>query len=193
MKNKYITGAAGDATTITTGTGKEDIFFHSLDVDHAQHKITVQVPMGAPVDWLYADELLVKYNTHKRVLRAYTFDGVKFNKTPVRILSAAGRIVMEEYFGVYENAKVTEKGLNLHRDYVQVNTLTNRGMERKEHDLSQNFIAQTLELGKLEMQASIDLHDDENIKEITITQGDCEMFKVYRNIDNVIIQTPFTG
>jgi len=194
--NKYVTAANSDDTTVTTNTDKAVSCFHSLNADHARHTFTFQVPMGASVDWLDADELTVKYNTLHRVLRAYKYDGVKFNRTPVRVIATAGKFVIEEYFGVFEQVRLAEEGLKLYRNYVQVRRMEDNGTERssvlKEHDLPQDFIAQTQMLGKIEMQAAIDLRDNENIKEITVTRGDEETYKVTRDADGNITQTPFT-
>ena len=195
--NAYVTIANGDDTTITTNTGKGVDCFYSLDADHARHQLVIRVAMGVPVDWLDADELLVKYNTRHRVLRAYKYDGVKFNRAPVRVIATAGKFVMEEYFGVFEQVRPAEEGLKLYRNYVQVRRMEDNGTERssmlKEHDLPQDFIAQTLMLGKIEMEAAIGLRDNENIKEITVTCGDEETFKATRDADGVITQTPFTA
>lgn len=193
--NKYVTVASSDDTEIQSGTGDSRYWFHSIKADHARHTLIVQVPMGVEVSWLTYDEMYIKYKTHGRVLRAYKYDGVKFNKEPVRIITTARQVVLEEYFGVFEQVHPIEEGLKLYRDYVQVRQLMDEGTARrsalKEYDLPQSPAAQFL-LDKIEMQAFIDLRDNENIKEIVVTRGDEETYKVTRDADDVITQTPFT-
>lgn len=181
----------------------------AIDINYQDKIIEVHVPVGAPLDWLDTDQLVVDFKAHEFTLMAQEFTNVRFHMfegtLPWRVYAKAlgsSEVVFAVYRAKYSHVKpFSDEDTRKITDRMVTTVFREKPSASVRRNVevlppmanADTFLSRKMIISRAQHEAAARLRDDDGVKSVRVEVGDgLIVFTGSRDAEGVLTLSDFT-